>query len=72
MGIVQTHGAVIGAPHAVFTKSRRGDRDVLHRRMADSPDPAGDFQRMEWLHRVLLVLSLGTVVAAVAGSHGLL
>lgn len=45
---------------------------VLHRRMADSPDPAGDFHRMAWMHRVLMVLSLGTVAAAVAGSHGLL
>jgi uncharacterized membrane protein len=45
---------------------------VLHRRMANSADPASDFRRMLWLHRVLLVLSLGTLVAAVAGSHGLI
>lgn len=45
---------------------------VLHHRMAKSPDPARDFRRMERMHRVLLVLSLGTLVAAVAGSHGLL
>jgi uncharacterized membrane protein len=44
---------------------------VLHRRMANSPNPAADFQRMERLHRILLLLSLLTVGAAVGGSHGL-
>lgn len=43
---------------------------VLHRRMAASPDPARTFARMEWMHRILLSLSLLTVAAAVAGSHG--
>ena len=38
----------------------------LHRRMAESPDPARDFARIERLHRV----ALATVAAAVAGSHG--
>lgn len=42
----------------------------LHRRMAASPDPARDFARMERVHRVLLALSLLTVLGAVAGSHG--
>jgi hypothetical protein len=42
----------------------------LHKRMADSPDPARDFARIERLHRIALALSLLTVAAAVAGSHG--
>ncbi|KKW90381.1 hypothetical protein [Sphingobium chungbukense] len=42
----------------------------LHRRMATSDKPA-DFARMEGMHRVLLMLSLITVLGAVAGSHGL-
>jgi uncharacterized membrane protein len=42
----------------------------LHRRMESSPDPARDFARMERLHRLLLSLSLITVLGAVAGSHG--
>lgn len=42
----------------------------LHKRMAASPDPARDFARMERMHRVLLALSLITVLGAVAGSHG--
>lgn len=42
----------------------------LHRRMEASPDPAADFARMERMHRVLLALSLATVLGAVAGSHG--
>ncbi|MEW9855043.1 hypothetical protein [Novosphingobium sp. M1R2S20] len=44
---------------------------VLHRRMTNSPNPSGDFRAMEWLHRILSVLSLATGAAAVAGSHGL-
>lgn len=44
---------------------------VLHRRMANSPNPAADFARMERLHRILLLLSLITVGGAVGGSHGL-
>ncbi|HSQ96968.1 MAG TPA: hypothetical protein VLM18_12865 [Croceibacterium sp.] len=42
----------------------------LHRRMEAAADPARVFSRMEWMHRVLLTLSLLTVAAAVAGSHG--
>ncbi|MGE0665812.1 MAG: hypothetical protein AB7O49_04560 [Sphingomonadales bacterium] len=42
----------------------------LHRRMNVSPTPSKDFARMERIHRVLLFLSLITVVGAVAGSHG--
>ena len=42
----------------------------LHRRMEASPDATKDFARMERLHRVLLALSLITVLGAVAGSHG--
>ena len=42
----------------------------LHRRMAASPDPAGDFRRLERAHRILLALSLLTLAGAVAGSHG--
>ncbi len=42
----------------------------LDRRMAASGEPA-DFARMEQMHRVLLMLSLITVLGAVAGSHGL-
>jgi uncharacterized membrane protein len=42
----------------------------LHRKIESSPDPARIFARMEWMHRLLLTLSLVTVTAAVAGSHG--
>lgn len=42
----------------------------LHRRMANSPDPARDFARMERLHWLLLAVSLITTLGAVAGSHG--
>lgn len=45
---------------------------VLHRRMGSSPTPARDFDRMERMHRVLLTFSLITVLAAAAGSRGLL
>lgn len=34
-------------------------------------DPASTFRFVEWLHRVLLALSIATVLGAVAGSHGL-
>lgn len=44
---------------------------VIHRRMSNSPDPAGDFRRMERMHRVLLVASLIALAGAVGGSHGL-
>ncbi|CAN1721651.1 Copper resistance protein D domain-containing protein [Hyphomicrobium sp. 1Nfss2.1] len=43
----------------------------LHRRMASSPGPA-DFRRMEWVHTLLLLLSLIALVGAIGGSHGLL
>ncbi|MCB2050271.1 MAG: hypothetical protein KDE63_02470 [Novosphingobium sp.] len=43
----------------------------LHRRMAASPAPKADFRRMIVMHRVLLGLSLLTVIGAAAGSHGL-
>ncbi|OYX63313.1 MAG: hypothetical protein B7Y88_13170 [Sphingomonadales bacterium 32-64-17] len=42
----------------------------LHRRLRTSRDPAHLFERMERLHRILLALSLITVLGAVAGSHG--
>lgn len=44
----------------------------LHRRMQNSVHPAQDFARMVWMHRLLLVLAIVTVLGAVAGSHGLL
>lgn len=43
----------------------------LHAGLARSADPASAFRRMEWLHRILFVLSLVTVFGAAAGSHGL-
>lgn len=43
----------------------------LHKRMAASPDPQKDFQRMEWMHRLLLVASILATIGAVGGSHGL-
>lgn len=43
----------------------------LHRRMTASRDPAGDFARMERMHRILLALAVVTVIGAVGGSHGL-
>lgn len=42
----------------------------LHKRMEASRDPARDFATMERLHWVALILSLVTVLGAVAGSHG--
>ena len=44
----------------------------LHRRMELSNDPAGDFDRMERMHRILLGIALVTVFGAMAGAHGLL
>jgi uncharacterized membrane protein len=44
----------------------------LHRRLAASADPARDFARMERMHRLLLAFAIVTIVAAVAGSHGLI
>ncbi|MGC4249947.1 MAG: hypothetical protein QM605_00365 [Sphingobium sp.] len=43
----------------------------LHRRMKTSADPAGDFARMERMHRIALAASIVTVAGAVGGSHGL-
>jgi hypothetical protein len=34
--------------------------------------PEATFRRVEWLHRILLFISLITVLGAVMGSHGLL
>jgi hypothetical protein len=45
---------------------------VLHRRMAASPDPAGDWRKMVWLHRALSVIGLVTTLGAMAGAHGLI
>lgn len=46
----------------------------LHRRLAARAerDPAGTLRRIVRMHRVLLALSLLTVIGAVAGSHGVL
>ncbi len=41
---------------------------VLSRRVA--VDPGGTWRAVEWMHRVLLALSLVTIAGAVAGSHG--
>jgi uncharacterized membrane protein len=47
---------------------------ILHRwwlaRSALNPDAT--FRHLEWLHRILLFISLITVLGAVLGSHGLL
>ncbi|WP_434784949.1 DUF4149 domain-containing protein [Qipengyuania zhejiangensis] len=45
---------------------------VLHRRMAESPSPERDFNLMVWVHRVLSVIALVTVLGAMAGAHGLM
>ncbi len=44
---------------------------VLHRRMAHSPNAAGDFSRLARMHVLLLLLSAIAVIGAVGGSHGL-
>ena len=44
---------------------------VLHRRMANSPDPERDFARMATMHRVLSFAGLVAVAGAVGGAHGL-
>lgn len=41
---------------------------LLARRAARAP--GATYRTVEWLHRVLLVVSLATVAGAVAGSHG--
>lgn len=43
----------------------------LHKRMAASPQPQLDFQRMERAHRILLLASVIATIGAVGGSHGL-
>ena len=43
----------------------------LHKRMAASPQPQQDFQRMERMHRILLLASILATIGAVGGSHGL-
>jgi uncharacterized membrane protein len=35
-------------------------------------EPERTYRRVEWLHRILLIVSLITVFGAVAGSHGML
>ena len=47
---------------------------ILHRWMLAQArlKPELTFSLVEWLHRVLLFISLITVLGAVAGSHGLL
>lgn len=42
--------------------------ELLARRAASAPEAT--FRRVEWLHRILLALSLLTVAGAVAGSEG--
>ncbi len=44
----------------------------LHRRLFGQSEPELAFRRVEWLHRMLLLISLVTVLGAVMGSHGLL
>lgn len=44
----------------------------LHRRLFGQSEPELAFRRVEWLHRILLFISLVTVLGAVMGSHGLL
>lgn len=46
----------------------------LHRRLLGQSTPETEIAltRMEWLHRILLFISLITVLGAVMGSHGLL
>ncbi|SKB31523.1 hypothetical protein [Sphingopyxis flava] len=44
---------------------------VIHRRMKASPDPAGDFARLDWGHRLLFLLATITVLGAAGGSRGL-
>lgn len=43
----------------------------LHRRLQRTTRPAQLFDRMERAHRVLFALSIATVLAGAAGSHGL-
>jgi uncharacterized membrane protein len=45
---------------------------VLHRKLLElsRTEPERTFRRIEFMHRVLLALSLVTVLGAVAGAHG--
>lgn len=43
----------------------------LHKRMAASPDPQHDYQRLERMHRLLLGAAIITTIGATGGSHGL-
>ncbi|AMK26476.1 hypothetical protein VVT58_22965 (plasmid) [Sphingobium sp. SJ10-10] len=43
-----------------------------HHRTAGAVHPTRDFVRMERLHRIVLLLSVATIMGAAAGSHGLL
>jgi uncharacterized membrane protein len=47
---------------------------VLHQRLLAQSKlkPEATFKAVEWLHRILLFISLVTVLGAVMGSHGLL
>jgi uncharacterized membrane protein len=47
---------------------------ILHRKLSGrvTENPDGAFKLQQWLHWVLLALSLITIAGAVAGSHGLL
>ena len=47
---------------------------ILHRWLIEQSTlrPEVVFDRVEWLHRILLFISLVTVMGAVMGSHGLL
>lgn len=42
-----------------------------HRPSNRAAEPAARFRRLEWVHRLLLLLAVVTVLGAVAGSHGL-
>lgn len=45
---------------------------ILHRRPLDVGDPARTFSRMHVMHWILLILSMITILGAVAGSHGMI
>lgn len=44
---------------------------ILQRRMTGSAQPERDFDRMERMHRIVLLLALIAVIGAAAGSRGL-
>lgn len=44
----------------------------LSDRLKSSTDPVADFDRLEFVHRILLMLTTITLLCAVAGSHGLI